>query len=254
MKLYTELAEFYFDIEEKQRDINDDIAFIRSMIPSNSNPEILDLGCGTGEHLNSLNKYGFSCTGIDNSKTMLEVAEKKSNKRIEFINSEIYDFDYYEKFDIIMSMYGSMDYLTEEEPMEKLLWNSWRALKPNGICIFEIWNAPPLSEIKKKPLSYVSTTEKKGIKIVRERGFSLVENNENKTLVKVNFRYNVTSLLKNEVIEDDHIMRAFTVEEISKLLDNNGFEKVNIYSDFLKAPFQKYSNKMILIFKKESSF
>jgi len=253
MKLYNELAKYYFSIEEKQRDITDDVAFIRALIPSNKVPAILDLGCGTGEHLQALSKYGFKCTGIDNSEKMLDIASDKSNRPIEFKKSEIHNFDYYEEFDIVMSMYGSLDYLLDDNLMEKLLWNSWKALKPEGICIFEIWNAPPLSIIKNKPLSYVSTTVKDGKKIIRERGFSLQENTKDKTIVNVNFRYKMSSINSNETIDDNHVMRAFTTDEITKLLNKNGFEKVNIYSDFLKAPYQKFSNKMVLVFKKESS-
>ena len=40
----------------------------------------LDIGCGTGNYTNELQKKGFQCIGIDPSKEMLEKAKLKNNK------------------------------------------------------------------------------------------------------------------------------------------------------------------------------
>ncbi|HON15751.1 MAG TPA: hypothetical protein PLA51_04660 [Spirochaetota bacterium] len=51
MKLYKELAEYYFAIESNHRNIVFDIQFINSYLSKYQNPSVLDIGCGTGEHL-----------------------------------------------------------------------------------------------------------------------------------------------------------------------------------------------------------
>ncbi len=59
MKLYDELAEYYYAIENNHRNIRDDISLILSVMKDHHNPSLLDLGCGTGEHISELSRRGF---------------------------------------------------------------------------------------------------------------------------------------------------------------------------------------------------
>lgn len=52
--------------------------------------KIIDIGCGTGAFCSVLYQKGFTVTGVDNSKKMLGIAEKKhKNKNIGFILANI---------------------------------------------------------------------------------------------------------------------------------------------------------------------
>ena len=51
MLLYQELAQHYFAIENHNRNIRNDITFVKTLIPVGRSVRLLDLGCGTGEHL-----------------------------------------------------------------------------------------------------------------------------------------------------------------------------------------------------------
>ena len=103
MRLYHELAEHYFSIEENHRDLHDDISLIRSLIFNKKNPALLDLGCGTGEHLERLTRFGINCTGLDNSQDMLEVAADRQSSKIRFMKQDIRSFDFYEEFDMVVN-------------------------------------------------------------------------------------------------------------------------------------------------------
>ncbi len=173
MLLYKKLAPYYYAIEENHRDIENDIILIRSFIHGISDPAILDLGCGTGEHLNQLHRYGIQCVGIDSSKEMLEVARQRSSPKIHFVQSDLTSFDYYNDFNIVISLFGSLDYLVEDEDVDRTFWNIWRALRDGGIAILEIWNAVPIRQIGKKDITHVSSTTVNGQVIDRERGFVL---------------------------------------------------------------------------------
>ena len=250
MKLYHELAEYYFAIEKCHRDINDDISLIKELSSHIASPNLLDLGCGTGEHLNELSKKGFMCTGIDNSNDMITFAKVRFPNAATFIVSDITDFDFFEEFDIIISLFGSFDYMINDEDVDKVLWNTWRAMKNDGIGLFEIWNAKPVFEIKEKPITTVSTTKYKDLTIERQRGFTLLPDSK-KTIAEVYYNYIISNGHSTQRLKDKHIMRAFYIEEIEEFLTNNGFSIINVYANSRKEPFIKTSNKLLIHFVKQ---
>jgi SAM-dependent methyltransferase len=249
MKLYHELAEYYFLIEANHRDIHNDVALIRSLLRGSESPRVLDLGCGTGEHLGKLHRYGIGCVGLDSSEAMLRVARQRNPETIEFVQGAMTEFDYYNEFDMVTSLFGSFNYLIEDTDVEKALWNTWRAMKPGGIGLFEIWNSVPVEMIKEKELGTVSKTRYQGILIERERGFRLLPEG-GKTIVEVDYRYTLHGPEGTRNISDRHVMRTFSTDEIRRFVESNGFAIRDVYSSFIKETYQDFSNRMIIQFEK----
>jgi SAM-dependent methyltransferase len=247
MKLYHELAEYYFSIEEENRNIENDINMIRALLKDSDKPSLLDLGCGTGEHLDKLSKYGISCTGIDSSEKMIKAAKFRFPDSARFFNTNMINFNFVNKFDLIISLFGSFDYISEDSDITSVLKNTWQALKPNGMGLFEIWNALPLQKIRKKPITFVSDTDYNNLKIKRERGFKLLDF-PGKTIVEVKYNYIIS---EQEKIPDTHIMRAFTMKEIEYFLSNNGFQTIAYYANSLLEPYNDISGRIIVLFKKK---
>ena len=72
--MHKEFAEIY-DIFMKHVDYDKWYEFLKMFIKKKGT--VLDLGCGTGEFLWRFLKDGFSVVGVDLSKKMLEISEKK---------------------------------------------------------------------------------------------------------------------------------------------------------------------------------
>lgn len=87
---------------------------------------VLDVGCGTGLCIDGLNIEPKNYLGIDPSIKMLEQAKLKYPK-YNFLASTFEDLQLKEKFDVIISTYGSFAYV-DPNSYEKL----WDFLKPNG--------------------------------------------------------------------------------------------------------------------------
>jgi len=251
MKLYNELAEYYFSIESKHRDIRNDISFIRSYLTNSEQQSILDLGCGTGEHLEALRKFGFKVSGLDSSAEMLNIAKRRYPSGINFIHKDFGHFDFYNEFDSVICLFGSMDYLLNDKDVDTLFWNSWRAMKPGGFGIFEVWHSTPVKKIKNKPLTHISQTKHGNTIIERERGFDLI-NDAKRTIVKVNYLYKIHSKEESKTCNDIHVMRAFTLEEISAFIKSNGFIIKNVFASSSKDIFSENSNKILIVFRKET--
>jgi len=246
MKLYHELAESYFAIEKNHRDIHHDVAFITALLRNKIHATLLDLGCGTGEHLAMLAHAGIRCTGIDISEDMLAAARRRFPS-IEFILSDMSDIECENAFNIVISLFGSFNYLINDSDIESMLLKLRKALKAGGLGVFEIWNSPPILKIKEKGIGPVSMTSHSGAMIKRERGFKL-RNDPFKTVVEVNYQYTIDGSGGLKTVRDRHIMRAFATDEITRFLNGAGFTVKNIYANFLSEPYDENSNRMVVLF------
>ena len=109
---------------------------------------ILDLGCGPGLYLAKLAELGHECTGIDYSKNSISYAENQAmdkGLRINYIYQDYLKLDFEDQFDLILLIYTDLGVLIPEE-REVLLNKIYRALKPNGIFIFDVLNDRNIEE------------------------------------------------------------------------------------------------------------
>ncbi|WP_339792412.1 methyltransferase domain-containing protein [uncultured Imperialibacter sp.] len=82
---YVELVEFFKNHEPKGK--------------------LLDLGCGQGRDAIALARLGYTVTGVDNSKVGIDQMigiSNAENLKITGLASDIYDFDNYGDFDIVL--------------------------------------------------------------------------------------------------------------------------------------------------------
>lgn len=100
--------------------------------------KLLDLGCGTGEMLKRLCK-NFECSGLDLSEGMLTVANKKlKGKKVKLFLGDMREFDTGERYDIIISLFDTVNHLTSLEDLNDLMKNIKKVLNSEGIFIFDI--------------------------------------------------------------------------------------------------------------------
>ena len=78
-----------YDYLYQDKDYNKECDFLEKIFLrySGSTSSILDLGCGTGGHVNILAEKGYKVTGIDRSGEMLSIARKKASERVLRLNS-----------------------------------------------------------------------------------------------------------------------------------------------------------------------
>jgi SAM-dependent methyltransferase len=105
-----------------------------------SNPKLLDLGCGPGIYAELFVEAGFDVTGIDISRRSLAYAREQSGKkgsRIDFINSDYRGIDYDSVFDIVTLIYCDFGVLNPED-RAALLKKIHKALKPGGRFVTDV--------------------------------------------------------------------------------------------------------------------
>lgn len=174
--------------------------YTASLLPSNANASVLDLGCGTGlelEHYFSLNP-GARVTGIDLSQDMLNALRIKfPGQDIRLIRASYFDIPFGEKcYDAAVSV-ESLHHFTAEQKLglyQKLL----AALKDNGRFVLTDYFA------------------------------------ESDALEKEYF-HNLTEMKKEQGLTDDafyHYDTPLTVEHETEVLRKAGFGNIRIMKNW----------------------
>ncbi len=210
---------------------------------------LLDLGCGPGLYTTRFQEQGLNVTGIDYSKRSINYAKEQASKHhqaIEYLYMNYLEMDYHGAFDLITLIYCDFGVLSETG-RSQLLSKIHRGLKPGGHFAFDVWS-PGNNEL---------TSVYKNWFIHEKQGFW--KPTPHLELVNKQFyETDLVSLKQHLIVEEDTVVsvynlwaQCYTVESISALLREHGFEVVSITSDLTGATYET-SSKLIGIVAKKS--
>lgn len=98
---------------------------------------LLDVGCGTAEHLKYLSAE-FHCTGVDINQKMIEAARSKVPEAA-FQVANMIDLRLKNKFDVIICLFSSIGYVQTFSNLVKTLGSFYAHLNNEGLVIVEPW-------------------------------------------------------------------------------------------------------------------
>lgn len=127
-----EYVEIYDTITYDYYRIQKDIQTIVPTISKHS--YILDIGSGTGHHVDELNKKGINTIGIDQSTAMVHYSKKNKNRYIEGNALDMSSF-HDESFTHITCFYYTLYYIKNKD---QLIYNVYKWLTPGGLFILHV--------------------------------------------------------------------------------------------------------------------
>ena len=101
---------------------------------------VLDLGCGPGLYSSRLAERGLIMTGVDISERSLDYARHyadEHNLQIDYRLLDFFDIDFIATFDAVIQTHGELNTFSDEK-LNELLAGLHRALKPDGLFIFDL--------------------------------------------------------------------------------------------------------------------
>jgi len=241
---YRKAAKFYDLFGSKN-----DLEFYKELALQ-SGKQALELGVGTGRVAIDLAKAGITVTGIDNSVHMLGVAREKLaresqpvRKRVILKKADMRNFDLGQLFSFIYIPSSTFDHNTTVKEQKQTLGCVHKHLGKNGIFALDLEQTLP-----DKPSSSWWIDRKEilsGRMVVRS---IFTRRDMAKRLCSLDLFYDVYE--DGKLLERYHEygeVAMISKDEITQLLEENGFRVKNVYGDFNKSKYDEDSPRVVLM-------
>jgi SAM-dependent methyltransferase len=226
----------YYPILYKKRDHQEAAFFLDNLLnyldPA-PHARFLDLACGTGRHSIFLAEKGYSVTGLDIAEKKIEKARQHESERLSFFMHDMRHPFRMKYFDYILNLFTSFGYFEREKDHLDSLVNIRRGLREDGRCVLDFFNAH-------KTIQQLIPEEEK---MVDDLHFLIRKEVRNGYIIK---RIRVES--EEGPANYEERVRAYTLEDFSKLFEKAGLRIIDVFGDYQLTPFDAIrSDRLILI-------
>ncbi|MDF2588887.1 MAG: Methyltransferase type 11 [Anaerocolumna sp.] len=118
------------------------VAWLKECVNPKAYANLLDIGCGPGIYAEKFYQSGYKVTGMDFSKRSIDYAIESANSKnfdIRYIYQNYLEMDFQNEYDIITLIYCDFGALSTMD-RQKLLNNVYKALKPNGTFVVDVFS------------------------------------------------------------------------------------------------------------------
>lgn len=224
--------------------IDETVGFLaKNVLKENS--MILDLGCGPGLYAERLCKRGHKVTGIDFSRNTINYARKSAEKQglnIEYECINLFELNYFEKYDVVMQVYGEINTFSDIE-RDKLFDIVKNALKPNGLFIFDVSTPILRRKCGLRKNWYVS-----------ESGFW---RGKPHIVLEEGFEYDDDIWLDQYIVADNNGVQVYrnwfhdyTIEKIRRIVQSCGLKIINVMGSLSGEALKEDSEWIAVIAQK----
>ncbi len=217
--MYNKFASYYneiFPLDLQEVNYLKDI-----IIPQYNN--ILELGCGTGELLHSVEPYIKKGVGVDFNKDMINEAKKYKNDIILFKNVDMtkYITKTNKIFNGIIIHGNTMPHISNFE-VERLIFNCYKKLEKKGFISIQIIN-----------FDYIFQNNIRELPIINSNGYNIYRKyHYSNDFDKIDFTIDIKS--KEFSKSFNTTLYPISKDFLIKVLNKAGFKKIKFFSSFNK--------------------
>lgn len=226
MTIYNDFAEVY-DYILQHVDYDTWYRYLKAlMLRYVDDPKfLLELGCGTGKFGGKFSRDNYTIFGIDRSINMLRIAKLRAYLNFRILCGDIRNFYLSKKFDFIFAVHDTMNYFLTYAELRSVLQSVKQVMHPGTIFMFDITTEYNIKHyFDNKIMKY------------NIRNMDIEWTNQYNPKKKI-----ISSLMKFEhkngsVSHEEHLQRIYSVDEITKVLHQEKFRIIDIFSDYSFSP------------------
>ncbi len=223
--------------ENRWLNASKEVEAILSLLGIVPGASILDLCCGVGRHSLELARRGFRVTGVDRTAKYLEEAKQRARAEeveAEFVKEDMRSFCRPMAFDAVLNLFTSFGYFEDPEDDRQVIVNVYRSLGSGGTFLMDLMGKEVLARIfQERDWQRID-----GTLILEERQLS-------KNWGWVENRW--IMLKGGERLEFKISHRLYSATELSRLLAECGFQKVDVYGDLWGAPYDHRAKRLVVV-------
>lgn len=178
---------------------------------------VLELASGSGVMAGILKSKGYDVLASDISPEMKEVSRSNFDGEYQLLNMADYHLN--RKFDLILCICDSINYLYEEE-LDSFFSCAYEHLNDNGCLIFDMHHEKRLEEFKEQYIEegYVSDTPYQWT----------IQSDEFERTINEHF----TFYTKDGMIQENHAQNVFAIKNVTDKMDK--YFTVEVFEDFVE--------------------
>ena len=248
-EVYSDFADVYDELMDNVP-YDEWYSYLHKILLDNNikNGVVVDLGCGTGAITERLAKSGYNAIGIDNSISMLNIANDKKLENdldILYINQDMRELELGLNASAIVSICDSINYILDDEDLLTVFKLVNEHLADDGLFIFDfntrhyykdIVNNATIAE-DREDISFIWDNFYDEENDINELALSLfIKIPENEDLYRKH--------------EEMHLQRGYTLEEIKNLINLSGLTPVACHKAFTNENATEDNERIYIIARK----
>jgi 4-hydroxythreonine-4-phosphate dehydrogenase len=181
---------------------------------------ILEIACGTANISCQLVKRGYKVEASDNSPEMLHIASRKHSCPKLFLADMTDPIP--KKYDLILCLFDSVNYLTSMQDVEKMLSNVQNALTDKGVFVFDV---STYRNSVDNFSDFVNIENDADFFILHEADFE-----EKRLLQRTHLTMFKKDLLGYQKHEESHLQKIYPLAEVNQSLKRCRMKPINLLS------------------------
>ena len=218
-----------------QKEANELVQLVIKNIDVSKVKNVLDMAAGSGRHAIIFTEKGFNVTAVDLSENLLSIGKKNAeneNVKIEFVHSDIRNFNPNIKYNLILNLFTSIGYFEKDEENYFILSKAYKLLENNGYFVLDYFN----KNFVENNLVPTTVDEFDGSVITQNRFI------EGERIIK-----EITIDNKGKINKYFESVRMFSKDELINMMEKLGFRIIKTFGDFMGNSFELDSSPRIII-------